>query len=123
MSRARRFIRNVTSGYLLLLASMFYVFASVPLALKFLTKEEFGLWALMTQITGYLVLIDLGTSSSVSRLLIDRKDRPDEGEYGSLIQTGGLVLGCQGAIILFVGILASPLASHLLQIPPNLEMS
>ena len=67
MSRARRFIRNVTSGYLLLLASMFYVFASVPLALKFLSKEEFGLWMLMTQITGYLALIDLGTSSSVSR--------------------------------------------------------
>jgi O-antigen/teichoic acid export membrane protein len=123
MSRARRFIRNVTSGYLLLFASMLYVLASVPLALKFLTKEEFGLWALMTQITGYLALIDLGTSSSVSRLLIDCKDRPDDGDYGSLIQTGGLVLICQGVIILFVGILASPLASHLLQIPSHLETS
>ncbi len=121
MSRARRFIRNVASGYLLLFASMLYVLASVPLALKFLTKEEFGLWALMTQISGYLALIDLGTSPSVSRLLIDCKDRPDDGDYGSLIQTGGLVLTCQGFIILLVGVLASPLASHLLQIPSHLE--
>ena len=123
MSRARRFIRNVASSYLLLFASMLYVLASVPLALKFLTREEFGLWALMTQISGYLALIDLGTSPSVSRLLIDCKDRPDDGDYGSLIQTGGLVLTCQGVIILLVGLLGSPLASHLLQIPSHLEAS
>ena len=107
MSRAHRFIKNISSSYALLLASMLYVLASVPLALKFLTREQFGLWELMSDITVYLALIDLGTSSSVSRLLIDHKDRPNDGDYGGLIQTGGLVLICQGSIILAVGLFGS----------------
>ena len=123
MSRARHFIRNISSGYLLLLANMVYVVVSVPLALRYLTREQFGLWELMFDITSYLTLIDLGTTPSVSRLLIDHKDRPNDGEYGGLIQTGGLVLVCQGLIILVVGLLGSPAASQLLRIPPPLKVS
>ena len=123
MSRARRVIRNVASSYVHIFASTLYVLASVPLALRFLTKEEFGLWALMTQISGYLALIDLGITSSVARLLIDCKDRPNDGEYGSLIQTGGLVLVCQGVLILAIGLLVSPLVAGLLNIPSHLTAS
>jgi len=41
MSRLRHFTRSVISGYLLIGANTFYVFISVPLALGYLSAEEF----------------------------------------------------------------------------------
>ncbi len=119
MSRLRLYLQGVASNYVFWAATVVYSLISVPLALNFIGKEQFGLWALLTQIVSYMWLIDLGMSPSVGRLLIERKDRPDDGAYGSLIQTGFFVTAVQGALALVAGlVLASPL-SHLLRIPPD----
>src|SRR5579872_6699781 len=91
MSRFRRIVHGVVSGYASLVAATVYALASIPLALHYLSKEQFGLWALMSTIGGYLSLVDFGMSGSVARLLIDHKDDRQGGTYGSLIQTGALV--------------------------------
>ena len=122
-SRMRRFVQTLLSSYLALAAAAVYTFISVPLALHFLTRPEFGLWALMVQIGGYLTLIDLGMSSSVARFLIDHKDEPERGEYGSVLKTGQLVLLTQGAIVAVAGFVASPYLASLLDIPAELEHS
>src|SRR5207253_8274490 len=96
-----------------------YVLASVPLALHFLQKREFGLWVLAMQLTGYLQLIDFGMSASVSRHLIDHKDEPASGHYGSTIQTGALVLLTQGLLVLVGGGLLVFFGTPLLHIDPD----
>ena len=54
MSRFKRFTHSLLSGYVLLGANILYTFASVPLALHYLSKKEIGLWGVVTQIAGYL---------------------------------------------------------------------
>ncbi len=117
----RRLLQTLASGYLSLAAASVYTLVSVPLVLHFLTKLEFGLWALMFQIAGYLALIDFGMSPAVARLLIEEKDRPESGAYGSLIQTGFLVNVAQGFLILSTGLLLAPIFSNLLRIPADLR--
>jgi O-antigen/teichoic acid export membrane protein len=103
MSRIKRFTHSLLSGYLVLGANMFYTLASVPLALHYLSRVEFGLWALTTQIAQYVALIDLGMSSSMCRFLIDHKDDKSDGAYGGIIRAGALVGVVQGALIVLVG--------------------
>lgn len=108
MSRFKRFAHSLVSGYALLAANILYTLASVPLALHYLSKEEFGLWALVTQVCNFnQILIDLGMSGAVARILIDHKDDQESNAYGTVIQTGLLVLGVQGALIALVGGLVS----------------
>src|ERR1700682_1416227 len=97
--RLRRFFQAVASGYALLIANALYVLGSIPLALHFLERREFGLWALAMQLTGYLQLVDVGMSASISRHLIDYKDQRMQGDYGGMIQTGALVLVVQGLCV------------------------
>ena len=52
--------------------------ASIPLALHYLDKDLFGLWALAAQINGYLILIDVGMNGSVSRFIADHKDEVND---------------------------------------------
>jgi O-antigen/teichoic acid export membrane protein len=75
----------------------------------------------MSGIVGYLGLVDLGMTSSVARLLIDHKDDREKGGYGSLIKTGWLVLGVQGAVVFLAGFALSPWIAQWLRIPENLR--
>jgi O-antigen/teichoic acid export membrane protein len=121
--RLRRFFHAVASSYALLGVNVLYVLGSIPLALHFLQKREFGLWALAMQLTGYLQLIDLGMSGSVSRHLIDHKDNRANSEYGGMIQTGALVLLVQGFLVLLGGAIVVFFGTRLLHIDPDLERS
>jgi O-antigen/teichoic acid export membrane protein len=104
MSRLKKFALSLASGYLLLAVNGLYTLASVPLALHYLSNEEFGLWALITQIANLkLMLVDFGMSSSISRILIDYKDNKASVTYGSVIKTGFGVLVIQGILIALVG--------------------
>jgi len=121
MSRSGLYLRTVISSYAALAAGVVYALVSVPLALHYLSKTEFGLWAVMMQVAGYLTLIDLGMQSSVARHLIDHKDHPQDGQYGSVIVTGTLVLGVQAVVIFLVGLFLSPLLAGILNIPGELR--
>jgi len=121
MARFRRVIHGAASGYVFLIITSLYSLASVPLALHYLSKERFALWALMASIGGYLSLIDLGMSNSVARLLIDYKDLREGGTYGSLIKTGCLVLVAQAGIVFASGVGLAPVICNLLAIQDDLR--
>lgn len=108
MSRLKRFAHSLVSGYALLAANILYTLASYPLALHYLSKAEFGLWTLVAQVCNFnQIVIDLGMSGAVARILIDHKDDPDSNAYGAVIQTGLLVLLVQGVLMAMIGGLIS----------------
>jgi len=106
----------------MLSVTVVFSLASVPMALHFLSKERFGLWALMGTLIGYLNLVDLGMSGSIARLIIDHKDDRDGGHYGSLIKTGWLVLLTQGLIVFATGLVFANSFARLMAIPENLRL-
>ena len=119
-SRTHNFIRGLGAGYCAIAVNIAYTADSVPLALHYLGKEQFGLWALAQQIMGYLMLLDLGVSSAVSRFIADRKDDINGGDYGSLLLTGAIVFAIQGLLIAIVGLAFSFFAPFLFAVPDHL---
>jgi O-antigen/teichoic acid export membrane protein len=104
MSRLKNFTRSLVSGYAQIAVNVIYTLASVPLALHYLSKAEFGLWALTLQIANFIALIDLGMSGSVARILIDHKDDRHNGRYGGAVKSGFLVGAAQGLAVLIIGL-------------------
>lgn len=108
MDRRKRFFSGLTAGYAAASANLVFTFFSVPIALHYLPKEEFGLWALVLQITNFLMLLDLGMSSSVARFLADHKDFKNQASYGNVLRTGQLIFCIQalvmGMLALVVGL-------------------
>ena len=123
MTRSKRFITGLLSSYAAIGVNILYTLASVPLALHYLTKEEFGLWALVTQLSGYLMLLEFGMNGSVARSLSDHKDHMQDGIYGSILRTGGRVFAIQGVIVGLFGLALASFAPPLLGIPPHLQQS
>lgn len=121
MSRFKYAARAFVSGHVALAANLVYTLASVPLALHYLERQEFGLWALITQIAGYFALIDFGMSGSVARILVDHKDDRNGGNYGAVLKTGALVFSIQGLFIAILGVAISWILPGVMAIPANLR--
>ena len=119
-SRTQNFIRSLGAGYISVAVNIAYTAASVPLALHYLGKEQFGLWALAQQIMGYLILLDLGVSSAVARFVADYKDDVQGGEYGRLLLTGAMVFAVQGVLIAAAGAGFAFFAPFLFAVPDHL---
>jgi len=112
---------SAVSGYAVIVCNVGYTMLSIPLALHYLTREQFGLWALVAQLTGYLALLDLGMSGSVSRLLIDHKDDRNGGTLGGLIKTAWCVCVIQAVIIFLTTLIFALFGGGLMKINPALQ--
>jgi hypothetical protein len=98
LNRKRRFLAGLWASYTAFGANFLFTLLSVPLALHFLPKTEFGLWALVAQIGGYLALLDMGMTSSVARFLADHKDPMDCSETGKILQPDRWIFGFQAGL-------------------------
>jgi O-antigen/teichoic acid export membrane protein len=121
MSRFSRFTLSLLSGYGVLAAQMVFTLLSLPLALRYLSTAEFGLWALTMQIAGFIALVDFGMSGALARILIEYKDAPQGGEYGGVILTGLLVNALQGVLVLLVGAGLAWSIARLVGVPAEAE--
>lgn len=123
MTRLHQFARGVSSSWLATLATVVYSLLSVPIALRYLSVDEFGLFVLLLQVAAYFTLIEIGMSAATARILVDYKDHRDGGAYGSVILTGLLVFAVQGFIILSVGVLAAPWIISVIGVPNALAQT
>ena len=105
------------------LATVVYGLLSVPLALHFLSVEEFGLFMLLIQIAGYFSLVELGMAGAAARILIDHKDNQISGLYGTLILTGSIIFTIQGLAVLLAGTLGASWLVSVAGVPPALQGS
>lgn len=117
MSRLKNFSRNLAASYLQMGVNALYSLVSVPIILHWLSKAEFGIWALLVQFTTYMWLLDMGINQAIARLLIDHKDCRENGEYGSLIKASALVSAIQGMTILAAVFLGSSWLAEIMKIP------
>ena len=100
-------------------ANIAFTLLSIRLALNYLSKPEFAIWAMVSQVVGYLALMELGMGPSVARILADHKDDRNGGVYGGVLKAGALVFLVQAAVIALAALALAPLATDLLHIEPE----
>jgi len=120
VTRLRQFTRGVSSSWLAIFATVVYSLLSVPIALRYLSVDEFGLFVLLLQVAAYFTLIEVGMSAATARILVDYKDDPNDGRYGSVIITGFCVFATQALVILTVGIVTAPWIVAVIGVPDAL---
>jgi O-antigen/teichoic acid export membrane protein len=101
-------------------ATIAYAVISVPIALSYLDVEQFGLFVLLIQVSSYFTLFEIGMSAATARFLVDHKDTPNHGDYGSIIVTGLYVFAAQAIFILFIGWFSSPWIVSAMGVPQDL---
>jgi len=64
VSDRKKFLKGITSGYAYMAFSMIVALWMVPFVLKFLTKSEYGIFAIAGDLLGWLSIANLGVTSA-----------------------------------------------------------
>lgn len=120
-SRKTLLTRGVILGYGALVTQIFYSLASIPLTLSYLSKEQFGMWSLITTLVGYLQLLEFGMTNAFGRHLFECLDTKEDGRYGRYFVAGLIGTGLAALLIALIGTTGSMMAAPLFEIPGNLR--
>lgn len=91
----------------------------IPIIIKTLGKELYGLWGLVAAFVGFYGLFDFGLSIAVTRFLGNAIGAKDIKQFNRVISTGKCLLtGVSLLIIIFAVVIMEP-AQTILRIPPQ----
>lgn len=90
-------------SYVALLVNAVVSFAYVPILLSFLTESEYGVYELIGSIIGYLSVMDMGLSTTLSRFYVRARERHDANYVGNLLAMSVMVYGVLTVLAVAVG--------------------
>lgn len=99
-----RYLLSLGAGYAQMSVMILVSLLQVPLALAYLGKSQFGIWALASQVAVWFQLVDGGMNGALSRHLIDYRKDGASADLGKCLATGLRVLCLQGLVVLAIGI-------------------
>jgi len=104
MSGARIHARNLLANWVGHGANMVVLFFLSPFIVHTLGKTEYGIWSLLTVLTGYMGLFDLGARASTGRHIIVYLGLQDHAGVDETIRTGLGFFSLIGLLILGAGV-------------------
>lgn len=115
--RASGAARIAVASYFSFASLAISTFVSIPLAVHFLDPSEIGLWAVVNQVLGYLVWMDLGVGQATGRKIADAVIKRDAQELNRWWSATRFVLVIQAFLVLLLGIALQSWALSLFKIP------
>lgn len=106
MSSARKFARNLMTNWSAHVVNLLVMFFLSPFVIHTLGQVEYGIWSLLTVLTGYMGILDLGVRASTGRHVMLYLGKEDHEAVDHTIRTSLGFFSLTGGLVLVVGVLA-----------------
>jgi O-antigen/teichoic acid export membrane protein len=93
---------------------------TVPILIRGLGTERFGVLTLIWLVVGYFSIFDLGLGRALTQLLAERLGRGDHRSVPALVWTALGLMGCLGVLGTAVALVVAPSVQHALRAPASL---
>jgi O-antigen/teichoic acid export membrane protein len=98
------------------------LFANIPLLVRFLGEESFGLFSLAWVVVGYLAFLDIGVSTATTKFTSEYLARGDVTQVGRLVRTALAANSVMGIVAGLLSVAISPLLiQYAFKIPATLH--
>src|ERR1035438_1077215 len=87
MSRTHNYVKGLTTGYAATFATIAVGLWLTPFTLRFLDREEYGIFALASDLLMWLGLLDIGIASGLSVQAAQLSGKPDAERLNRLAST------------------------------------
>lgn len=123
MARSKATFLGFFSSQVFMIINMLLAMVTTPMILKFLNKEEYGLYTILFQIMGYLTLFDFGLGSAIARTLAATRgdDEKSRTFFNKVISTSFYTYLILGAFVIVIGVCLSPLLPDFFHMSKDLE--
>lgn len=104
--------KNIFSNYVGIAGSIVIAFVLSPFLVHTLGDTKYGVWSIISALTGYMALLDLGISSAIARYVSKYKAENDTKSLNTVIGSGLSIMLVVGACLLILSpLLASAMVS------------
>jgi hypothetical protein len=107
LTRTGRFLRTLSTSYILLFCATLYSLGIVPLILSYQGTSGLGLWTLIVQFGTYLNLLDAGLSAACIRQFVGPLVRMESRILAVKFQNAFLLASIQGVLVVLAGFAGS----------------
>lgn len=113
-------LRNILSNWAGFAVQAATALVLTPFVLRSLGQELYGIWALVSSVTGYYGLLDLGFRAGLTQYLTRHLSRDDYHELNRTASTGFYLLAGLGVISLLAGLGTAVVLPHFVHVEPAL---
>lgn len=117
MTRTKRAFLGVLTSHASAVVMALAGFILVPIVLRYVGREEYGLWATIGQVLVYLALLDLGVGSAVVRRAAQLRENGGPEVVSRMVSTAMALYAVLGAVVLVSGVATTMLLPPLAVIP------
>ena len=119
MSTIRILARNIFSNWCGFAVQAVVTFFLTPFVLNSLGDTRYGIWALVTGLTGYYGLLDLGFRSGVTQYMTRHLATRDFEQLNRVASTAFVALAACGGLVALAAMVLSLIAPHVFSIPAD----
>lgn len=117
LSSSRAVVRSSFFNLIGFGVSVLYMVLLVPLVVRYVGIDQYGLWTLILALTGYVGLVDLGMGTSFVPYIARYASLGSHDDVNKVIRHGLLFYSCLSVLVIGVGYGISPWLFALVRIP------
>ena len=106
--RTSKVAKNSLSAYFTQFSTLICGLATIPVLVRFLSKEEIAIWVLASSLSSYMSFFDLGIGDSIGRKIAGAVTSRDRSEINRWWSVSLAVLACLALILLVIGLALAP---------------
>ena len=113
-------VKNIFSNWSYMILSTIAVFLLYPFCVRIIGEEQYGIWLLISSITGYFSLLQFGVPLANVRFVSMHYGQGDFEKLNEVVNSNLVFFSCIGIIVLVIGIIISLFFEFLFNVPSEL---
>ena len=102
-NRERKAFWGTVGGYFSTVATILVQLALAPIVLKYVSREDYGIWLAASQAMTYVGLAELGTSMTVTRYIAGTINMEEKIEFQEVVSSSLVIFSVVALIVLVAG--------------------
>ncbi len=120
--RAKRFIASSFARTLETVVSIIAGLIMMPLMIRLLGEDLYGIWIVIGSIVGSLYLFDIGMASSVTRFISFSLSRDDREQATRAVSTAFAIYSCLALIVFTASVIIAFFSGYIVENPDNTRL-
>lgn len=106
-NRSKNYIKQLKGSFVFKGLAIFASFLSIPLMIKYLGVEHYGVWSTLLSIVSWVVLFDIGIGNGLRNKISESLAQDNKQEAHNYISTAYTIIGAISVMLIFIFLLAS----------------
>ena len=106
-NRSKNYIKQIKGSFIFKGLAIFASFLSIPLMIKYLGVEQYGVWSTLLSIVSWIILFDIGIGNGLRNKISEALAKENKQEAHKYISTAYTIIGTISVMLILIFLITS----------------